>query len=81
MKKYEKPTLLYEKLNCNECLCACAAKASALESMQCGFAMEGTPYTVFLQDWVDCLLGADSAPAMGLGTYCYQSGVNNIFSS
>lgn len=75
-KQYKKPAVVLEQYTPQDCLCSCLiVNKNVAEYAQCGYPLEGLDYRVFAQSWTDC---------QGDGTqlnYCYQIGMNNIFSS
>lgn len=75
-RRYEKPTIIYQELQCEAVLCSCDVQNVNFNTVtQCGYEPEGLGFKIFAQTWVDC----DTAD--GSEFYCYHSGVVNLFGS
>ena len=75
-KAYKKPKIIIEEFSPQEVLCACAVVNTVhSEADQCAFLLEGTNLMIFAQSWSSCLIDGKNSG------YCYQAGVNNVFSS
>ncbi len=77
-KRYIKPEILVEVFTLQEALCSCAVENKLqAEHQQCAYELAGTGIFLFAGTWEHCT--PDSQ--LWQEIYCYQPGVNNVFSS